>query len=80
MAFEVLHKEVKPLGLKVSCAKTYVQSFESLLNDTIQFVHAFSEDIEVTKSFTYLGGVVHGWGLTRKSLDGLAWSSVLWSR
>lgn len=35
-------------------------------------VHVCSEDIKVTKSFTYLG-------LARKSLDGLAWTMALWT-
>ena len=38
MALEALHEEVKPLGLKVSCAKTNIQA-----------VHACGEDIEILK-------------------------------
>lgn len=40
LALKVLHEEAKPLELKVSWAKTKVQSFEGLLDDTVQSVHA----------------------------------------
>ena len=49
--------EVKTLGLKVSWAKTKVQVFGGVLDETVQSVHA-GEDIEILKSFTYLGSVV----------------------
>merc|ERR1712035_211282 len=54
MALEVLHEEAKPLGLEVSWAKTKVQAFGGLLDDTVRSVHACGEDIEVLKSFTCL--------------------------
>ena len=60
MALEALHEEVKPLGLKVSWAKTKVQVFGGVLDETVQSVHACGEDIEILKSFTYL--VVHNDG------------------
>ena len=62
MALEVLHEEAKPLGLEVSWAKTKVQAFGGLLDDTVRSVHACGEDIEVLKSFTYLGSVVQNDG------------------
>ena len=62
MALNVLHEEVKPLGLKVSWTKTKVQAFGGLLDDTVQSVHACGEDIGVLESFTYLGCVVHNNG------------------
>ena len=60
MALEALHEEVKPLGLKVSWAKTKV--FGGVLDENVQSLHACCEDIEVLKSFTYLGSVVHNDG------------------
>ena len=64
MALDALHEEVKPLGLKVSWAKTKVQVFGGVLDETvpIQSVHVCGEDIEILKSFTYLGSVVHNDG------------------
>ena len=35
MALEVLHEEVKPLGLKASWAKTNVQVFGGVLDETV---------------------------------------------
>ena len=62
MALEALHKEVKPLGLKVSWAKTKVQGFGGVLDETVQSVHACGKDIEILKNFLYLGSVVHNNG------------------
>ena len=62
MVLEALHEEVKPLGLKVSRAKTKVQVFEGILGETVQSVHACVEVIEILKNFTYLGSVVHNDG------------------
>ena len=45
MALEALHEEMKPLGLKVFRAKTKV--FKGVLDETVQFVHACGEDIEI---------------------------------
>ena len=59
MALKALYEEVKPLRLKVSSAKTKVQVFGGVLDETVQSVHACGEDIEILKSFTYLGSVVH---------------------
>ena len=39
-SLEVLVMEVKPLGLKVSWAKTKVQVFGGVLDEAVQFVHA----------------------------------------
>ena len=36
MALEALHEEVKPLGLKVSWAKTRVEVFGGVLDETVQ--------------------------------------------
>ena len=55
MALEALHEEVKPLGLKVSWAKTKVQVFGGVLDETVQSVHACGEDIEILKRIK-LGG------------------------
>ena len=62
MALEALNEEVKHLGLKVSWAKTKVQVFGGMLDETVQSVHACGEDIEILKNFTYLGSVVHNDG------------------
>ena len=83
MALEALHEEVKPLGLKVSWAKTKVQVFGGVLDETVQYVHACGEDIEILKNFTYLGSVVHNdGGSKKKSHGGLAsWpTTTLWIR
>ena len=63
MALEALHEEqVKPLGLKVSWAKTnkVQQVFGGVLDKTVlQSVHACGEDIEILKNLTqHLGSVV----------------------
>lgn len=50
MALKVVHKVVRPLGLKVSSAKTKLELFGDLLYDTIHPVHAWGED--TTKIFT----------------------------
>ena len=50
------------MGLKVSWAKTKVQVFGSVLDETVQSAHACGEDIEILKNFTYLGSVVHNNG------------------
>ena len=47
------------MGLKVSWAKTKVQVFGGVLDETVQSVQACGEDIEILKTFTYLGSVVH---------------------
>ena len=49
MALEALHGELKPLGLKVSRAKTKIQVFGGVLDETVQSVHACDEDIKVLK-------------------------------
>lgn len=54
MVHEVLHEEVKSLGLKVSQDKTKVQSSHDLLDDTGQSVQMCAEHIEINKSCTYL--------------------------
>ena len=62
MALEALHEEVKPLGLQVSWAKTKVQAFGGVLDETVQSVHARGEDIEIFRNFTYFGSVMHNDG------------------
>ncbi|KAG0720925.1 LINE-1 retrotransposable element ORF2 protein [Chionoecetes opilio] len=62
MALEALHEEAKPLGLEVSWLKTKVQVFGDLLDEAVQSVHACGEDIEILKSFAYLGSAVHNDG------------------
>lgn len=53
-----LHEEAMSSAL-VSWVKTKVPLLGGSLNDTIQSVHAFCENEEVTKTFTYLDSVVH---------------------
>ena len=62
MTLEALHEDVKPLGLKVSWPKTNV------LDETIQSVHVFGENIEILKNFTYLGSVLHNDGAPSQKL------------
>ena len=50
VALEALHEEVKPLGLKVSWAKTKIQVFGGVLDETVKSVHACGEDIEILKT------------------------------
>ena len=45
-SLEVLVMEVKPLGLKVSWAKTKVQVFGDVLDETVQSVNVCGEDVE----------------------------------
>lgn len=59
MAFEVLHEEAMPMGLKVYWPKIKIQLFGDLLDDTLQSVHACGKGTKVTKIITYLGKVVH---------------------
>ncbi|XP_045118097.1 uncharacterized protein LOC123508419 [Portunus trituberculatus] len=59
MTLEALHKEVKPLGIQISCHKTKDQVFGALLDETVQSFHAYGEDIDISESFTYLDSVVH---------------------
>ena len=75
MALDALHEEVKPLGLKVSWAKTKVQVFGGVLDETvpIQSVHVCGEDIEILKSFTYLGSVVHNDGGSSQEVTRSIW-------
>ena len=55
IAFKALHEEVKPFGFQVSYPKTKVQLIVSLLDETVQSIHACGEDIKMLDSFTYLG-------------------------
>lgn len=58
VALKVQHEEVKPLGVKVFRAKTKVQSYGGLMNNTVQSSCMWGEH-KVTKSFTHLGSAVH---------------------
>ena len=60
--------------LKVSWTKTKVQVFGGILDETVQSVHAYGEDIEILKTFTYLGSVVHNDGGSTKEV--LLWSGL----
>ena len=51
---EVLNEKSEPLGLRVSSVKTKIQAFNDILS-----VPVCGEDVEVTKSFTYLGSDIH---------------------
>ena len=68
MAFKTLHEEAKPLGLRVSWPKTKVQVFKGLLDETVQSIHACSEDIDILDSLKYLGSVVHNNGGSRQEV------------
>ena len=68
MTLEALHEEAKALNLQVSWPKTKVQVFGGLLNETVQSIHACSEDIGILDSFTYLGSVVHNNGGSRQEV------------
>ncbi|XP_076049304.1 uncharacterized protein LOC143029977 [Oratosquilla oratoria] len=59
---ESLRRESRPFGLEVSWTEIKVQEFGGLLDDTVQIVHAYGEDIEVLGSFMYLGNIVHNGG------------------
>lgn len=52
VALKGMFDEAKPLELKVNWAETIGRSFEGLLDDTVQSVHKYGDDVEVTKSFT----------------------------
>lgn len=69
MALKVLYEEAKPQGLKVSQAKTKVQSIGSSLDDTVQSVHIYGKDNEATERFMYLGSRVH-------TNDGSCWEAT----
>ena len=50
VALEALHEEVKPLGLKVSWAKTKVQVFGGILDETAESVRVCGKDNEFLKT------------------------------
>ncbi|KAG0725708.1 hypothetical protein GWK47_038100 [Chionoecetes opilio] len=50
MALDALHEEANPLGFEVFWLKTKVQVFGGLLDETLQFVHACGEDIEILET------------------------------
>ena len=62
MSLDALHEEAKPLRLQVSWPMAKVQMFEGLLDETVQFIHACDEEIDILDSFKYLGSVVHNNG------------------
>ncbi|XP_076039380.1 uncharacterized protein LOC143024457 [Oratosquilla oratoria] len=62
VGLESLHREARPFRPEVSWTKTKVQEFEALLDDTVQSVHAYGMDTEVSEMFTYLGSIVHNNG------------------
>ncbi len=68
MALEILGMEANHLGLEVSWTKPKVRPFRGLLDDTVQSVRAYGEDIEVLESFTCLGSVVHNKGMSDQVL------------
>ena len=79
MALEALHEEVKPLGLKGSWVKTKVQVFGGVLDEPVQSVHAYGEDIEILINPTYLGSVVNNdGGSSQEVTRRLAWPTALW--
>lgn len=59
IVLEAPHEEAELLGLEVSRPKTKVQLFRRLSNETLQYVHACGEDVEISESFTYFGSKVH---------------------
>ena len=50
---------LEPLGLWVSWVKTKIQAFIDILDAAILSVPVYSEDVEVTERFTYLGSDIH---------------------
>ncbi|KAG0720572.1 putative aarF domain-containing protein kinase 1 [Chionoecetes opilio] len=74
MALEALHEEAKPLGLEVSWLKTKVQVFGSLLDETVQSVHACGEDIARSWKVlhTLVAQSIMTAGHVKKSYGGLA--------
>ena len=79
LALEALHEELKPLGLKVSWAKTKAQVFGGVLDETVQSVHVCGEDIEILGNFIYLGRVVYNdGGSSQKVVQGIG--LALWIR
>lgn len=69
LALEVQHKEAKSAGLKDSWAKTKIQLFGGLLDDTLQFVHACDQDVGHQK-FNNL----------RSPVAGVIWPKASWIR
>lgn len=61
-AFEVLHKDAKPLGLQVSWDVIKVYVFGGLLDETVQQVNECAEYIKVLETLTCLRSVVHSSG------------------
>ena len=51
MALEALHEEIKLLVLQVSWPNTNVQVFGGLLDETVQSIHGYGEDIDILDSF-----------------------------
>ncbi|KAG0720187.1 hypothetical protein GWK47_048978 [Chionoecetes opilio] len=47
---EALHEEAKALGFEVFWLKTKVQVFGALLDETVQSVHAYGENIEILET------------------------------
>lgn len=43
-----------------------------MLDDTVQSVHVYGEDVVVTKSFTYLGSIVHNKGVSYQEVTQLS--------
>ena len=58
-ALDLLSEEAKPLGLRVSWIKTKVEAFDDILDPTVQSIPVNDENVELTKSLTYLGSVIH---------------------
>ena len=58
-ALEVLNEEFELLGLVVSWVKTKIKAFNDILDAAILPVLVCGEDVEVTKTFTYLGSDIH---------------------
>ncbi|XP_069986218.1 uncharacterized protein [Penaeus vannamei] len=69
-ALDALSNKAKPLGLQVSWTKTKIQDFGGLLGEPVQSISACCENVEVTKSFAYLGSTVHVYRLSETILCG----------
>ena len=62
MALKALLEEATSLGLQVSSSKIKVQVFGSLLDETIQFIYACGESIDILDHLIYLGRVIYNNG------------------
>ena len=58
-AVDSLSEEEKPHLLRVSWIKTMVQSFDDILDETVESIPVNGGNVKVTQTFPYLGSVIH---------------------